>query len=88
MVFNTYNNHVQNNTLHNFRSPSLLPFTQYCASFWYNMPNSASELQVFAEFQNGTRLLLWQQNGSATYGWVPAKIPLLEDSAFMVIHNK
>ncbi|KAL4228184.1 hypothetical protein ACF0H5_013618 [Mactra antiquata] len=87
MVFNTYNNHVQNKTSHYFHSPTLLPFTQYCASFWYNMPNNDSALDVYAELRNGTSVLLWQQSGRPTSGWAQAKVPLLQESSFSLIFS-
>ncbi|XP_053405396.1 MAM and LDL-receptor class A domain-containing protein 1-like isoform X2 [Mercenaria mercenaria] len=82
VLFNTYNNHVQNGTEHVFQSPALLPFTQYCVSFWYNMPNNESRLQVNAAFDNGTRLLLWKRVGLATNGWNNVRLAVRKNSYF------
>ncbi|XP_060571257.1 MAM and LDL-receptor class A domain-containing protein 1-like isoform X2 [Ruditapes philippinarum] len=82
LLFNTYNNHVQSGMEHVFLSPVLLPFTQYCVTFWYNMPNNESRLQLTAAFDNGTRQLLWKQENQKTNGWTKVKIAFKENSNF------
>lgn len=84
VVFNTYNNHVQNGTEHVLKSPPLRPFTKYCVSFWFNMPNNESQLQVYAEFDNGSRLLLWERSGAESNGWERVKVAVGETYSFRV----
>lgn len=82
VLFNTYNHHVQNNTEHVFYSPTLLPSTKYCLTFWYNMPNNESRLQVDAVLDNGNILLLWERTSLETNGWVKVQVAIRETSYF------
>lgn len=84
LLFNTYNNHVQSGMEHVFLSPALQPFTKYCVSFWYYMPNNESRLQLTAVFDNGSRQLLWKQENQKTNSWTKVKVAVDGNTYFRV----
>jgi len=83
MVFNTYNSHVQNDTLHFINSPELLPNMSYCLSFWYIMPTNQSELTINI-VTSSSRQAIWSYGYTQTNGWRQVKIAIDADEEFKV----